>query len=1058
MPVINTTVKIMRRKLTSLSLLAFLGFGAVAYAQTKGTVNDANGFPEMDVEVQIKGTNTVVYTDENGVFSIDAKVGDILVINGNEITVTSNDLGTVKPKSNEDNISLQETVITAYGTQKKETLVGSVGTVSAKEFEDRPLSNVAKALDGTVSGVRVATGSGQPGSGLNVQVRGVGSYNLSSSPLYVVDGVIYTGSLQDLSPSDIESLTVLKDAASTSLYGSSAANGVVMITTKKGRKGKGSLRFNTNSGVVTRGIPEYDRLGYGDYYVSEWTAMRNGYMVGEKPLGLDAANAKASADLIPGNLKNNIFGVPDSQVVVNGVLTNSNPLYNDFNWEKYLNQAGSFQRYDLDYSGATENTNYYAGFGYNKEKGYVIASDFERYNVKTSVDSQVTDWLKLGTSVQGSMIKSILADNGGDSSYINPFYFSRGMGPIYSPFLYNQAGELMYDTEGNPRYDGTVMRNGARGTGASSGRNVIQETLLNNRLQTTNSINSRFFAEFTLAKGLKFTTNAGYDIRNYGYRYYQNSVIGDAIGTAALAKTNEKTTGFTFNQILNYKVGFNGHNFDAILGHENFERTYEYSYQRKTGEVVSGVYEMINFLNNTSNTGYTNVLRKEGYFARINYDYNSKYLLSASGRIDKSSRFDPTNNTGFFWSAGAGWNLHKESFLATSTFVNELKLKASYGQVGNDGGLDTAPGYQVYMDLYTLGYNNGGQPGLALTQVGNRDLTWESRDKLDIGVDFAVLNGRISGNVDYYSEDVSDMIFGFRVPNSAGVPGNIIYRNIGVMRNSGVEVGLNFGIFRNENFTWNLNLIASTNKNKMTKMPGGKDDAIVSGNYRLAEGHGVYDFWLRQWYGVDVNDGSALFIQDSNVKDDGSTRIGSNGEKLTTNQNNAQYDYSGSAIPDLMGSINNTFNIGNVDVAIGLNYQIGGKVYDSNYAMLMGGYAQGGAKHVDMLNAWSKPGDVTDVPVLSSNAAILNASGAASSRWLVDASYLTIRNVQVGYTFKKSDIETLGLRSLRLYASGENLYSWTARKGLEPAQSFNGGTTYRYTPSRIISVGLNVSF
>lgn len=1039
----------MRRKLTSLSFLAFLGLGVVAYAQTKGIVNDSNGFPEMDVTVQIKGKNTTVYTDENGAFSIDAKVGDVLIIDGNEIIVTSNNLGTIAQKSKKEDIELSETVVTAYGTQKKETIVGSVGVVSAKDIEDRPLTNVSNALDGTVTGVRVAKGSGQPGEGLNVQVRGVGSVSLSTAPLYVVDGIVYSGSLQDLNPSDIESLTVLKDAASTSLYGAAAANGIVMITTKKGKKGgKGSFRLASSTGVVTRGIPEYERVGAGDYYVASWNAIRNGKLATGSTLA--AANEFANSTLISGTLKNNIYGVPNDQVVVDGVLTNGKQLYNDFNWQDYLTRTGAFQKYDVDYSGGSENTTYFAGIGYNKESGYVIKTDFERYSVRANVDSQVTDWLKIGTNLSGSLIKSNQANSDGGASIVNPFYFSRSMGPIYSPFLYDASGNRVYNSEGNPEYDGVYTR--GRGSGAFLGRNVLQETLLNNQLQNSNTINSRMYAEFRLAKGLTFTTNAGYDIRNYNYRQYQNTQIGDAIDVGSLSMETRKISSFTLNQILRYNTSFNGNNFDLTLGHEIFEYTYDYTYQSKRGELVSGIYQMINFLDNASNTGYDRRLKKEGYFARINYDYKSKYLLSVSGRADKSSRFAPGDRTGYFWSVGAGWNLHKEDFLSSSEFVNELKLKASYGKVGNDGGLDRAPGYQTYLDLYDLGYNNGGEPGVYMGQYGNPDLTWESRNKLDIGVDFAILKRRISGSVDFYSEDVVDMIFPFKTPGSAGIPDNQIYKNIGTMRNSGFEVGLNFAIFQNQKFKWNLNVLASTVKNKMIKM----DDVITDWNYRLAEGQSRYDFWLRQWYGVDSTDGAALFLQADNVADNGSTRTGANGEKLTTDQNNAKFDYSGSALPDVFGSINNSFKIGNFDILVGLNYQIGGKVYDANYALLMSSYPQGNAIHKDMLNAWSKPGDVTNVPIMST--ANVNAASAASTRWLVDASYLTLRSVQVGYNFNLKDIESIGLKSLRVYASGENLHSWTARKGLEPAQSFGGSTTYRYTPSRVVSLGLNVSF
>jgi hypothetical protein len=366
------------------------------------------------------------------------------------------------------------------------------------------------------------------------------------------------------------------------------------------------------------------------------------------------------------------------------------------------------------------------------------------------------------------------------------------------------------------------------------------------------------------------------------------------------------------------------------------------------------------------------------------------------------------------------------------------------------------PGYQVDLDLYTLGYNNGSESGVLLGQIGNPDLSWESKNQLDVGIDFSLFKRRVSGSIEYYMQDVNDMIFGVPTPNSAGVPENYIYRNLGKMRNQGIELALNLGIVSTEKFSWNLGIIASSVKNEMVKMPKGKEDAIINGTKRIAEGQSLYDFWLRQWYGVDPTDGAALYVQDAALTtDDGSTRT-INGVKLTTNQNRAQFAYSGSAIPDIFGSITNTFKIGNFDTMIALNYQLGGKLYDSNYATLMSTYPQGQAIHSDMLNAWQKPGDITNVPIMSSGN--VNATASQSTRFLNKADYLTIRTVQLGYNFNKKDIESVGLKSLRVYLAGENLNSWTAKKGLEPVQTFNGTSTYRYTPSRTVSLGLNVSF
>ncbi|MBO6211692.1 SusC/RagA family TonB-linked outer membrane protein, partial [Algoriella sp.] len=826
-------------------------------------------------------------------------------------------------------------------------------------------------------------------------------------------------------------------------------------TTKKGSKIKrGAFNFTANTGIVTRAISEYDRIGADDYYVATWNAMRNGRLVTNPTNTLEQANAYASTNLIKGVLKNNIYNVANDQVVVNGVLNpNAQKLYDDFDWEKYLMGVGTTQNYSLNFSDATDRSTVYASFGYNKEEGYVIKSDFERYSARVSGDSQVTDWLKLGLNMNGSLTKSNQAESSEESSYINPFYFGRNIGPIYSPFLYDANGSRVYDAMGNPVYDGNESR--GRGTSASGGRNVLEETLLNSQFQDTNAINTRGFAEFKLAKGLTLTTNLSYDVRNYSFKQYRNKYIGDAAGEGGLSQEDRKIQSMTFNQLLNYTKSFGQHNFDVLLGHESFDRKVDYSYRSKRVEVIDGIYEFSNFIDTKSNIGYSYLLPKESYFARVNYDFASKYIISGSVRQDKSGRFDADVNSGIFWSVGLGWNIYKESFLRDSSVINLLKLRTSYGEVGNDGGIGDQPGYQADLTLYNLGdYNNGSAGGVYLSQIGNKKLTWERNKQFDAALEFGLFKNRISGSVEFFHRETEDMIFGVPQPGSAGVPENRIFKNIGTMSNTGWEFGLNLGIIRSEDFTWNLGVTATTFKNEMTEMPKGQD-AIINGTKRLAKGHSLYDFWLREWHGVDPTDGAPLFVQDPSIKDNLSTRT-IDGKKYTTNQNNANYAYVASAIPDLYGSITNEFKYKNLSLSTLFTYQIGGKVYDQNYASLMSGYPQGQALHTDILKAWQKPGDITDVPVLSSQNT--SAAGAASSRWLEDADYFMLKNATLGYTFNKSDIESLGLSNLKLYISGENLFALTARKGLEPVQSFNGTTGYRYTPSRIVSFGVNLSF
>jgi len=1039
---------------TVMLLLVQIGFAQ--QKQISGTVKEADGFTLPGASVVIKGTTTGTSTDMDGNFQLSAKEGDVLTVSflgftTKELTVGNQTDYSVSLVS--DSQIMDDLVVTTYGTQKKETVIGSNAVISAASIEQRPIINVEKALDGATPGVLVSTGTGQPGQGLNVQIRGASSFNLSNQPLYVVDGGIYTGSLSDLNPDDVETINILKDAASTSLYGSAAANGVVLITTKKGKKGKkGSFNFTTTTGIVSRGIPEYDRVTADDYNVMNWDALKNysQYFLNATPA--DAA-AYATRNLY-GELGNNIYNVPNNQIVLDGAINpNAQKVYNDFDWQKHVQRTGVMRSYNLNYSGSTDKSNFYASFGYNNEQGYIMKSDFERYSGRVNVDSQVTDWLKLGTNMSGTLTNSNQAEAGGGSSYINPFYIARYMGPIYSPYVYDAQGVLQYDANGNVMFENGSVR--GRGTNGGTGRNVIQETLLNTQKRETNALNSRYFVEVKILKGLKFTSNVTYDLQNYSFLSYGNKVIGDAQGTGALAVTSQKTAATTFNQLLEYNFSFDKNNFNVIAGHESFERNVNYAYARKVNELVSDNYVFNNFTTTTSNLGENYGLAKDSYFGRVNYDYDNKYLASASIRQDKSSRFAEKNNTGVFWSAALGWNLHREEFFAASKVVNQLKLRTSYGQVGNDGGISAAPGYNADLTTYNLGsYFNNANGGIYLTGLGNPDLTWESNNQFDVAAEFGLFNNRITGTLEYYNRKTVDMIFAAPLPGSTGFTS--IYRNVGDMMNRGAELGVTFGIIRNGNFNWDFTLNATSFiKNEMTRMPDGQEE-IISGTKKLSKGHSINEFWLRKWYGVDSADGKPLYYQDPAIADNAATTRIVNGQKVTTNQNAAEYGYVGSSNPDVYGSFSNNFEYKGFYLTTLFTYQLGGKTYDTNYAGLMSPRPQGNALSSDMKNAWKEPGDITNVPLMTlDNTA---AHTAASSRWLVSSDYISFRTATFGYNFSRDFVSKIKASSLRVYASAENIYSWTKRTGLEPAQSFNGTTTYRYTPSRIISVGLNVSF
>ncbi|MGE8511320.1 MAG: SusC/RagA family TonB-linked outer membrane protein [Chryseobacterium culicis] len=948
---------------------------------------------------------------------------------------------------------IDEIVVVAYGSQKRETMVGSNTEVKAKQFADRPITSIGQALDGASAGVKVSTGTGQPGSSPSIQIRGIGSYGISTSPLYVVDGTIYTGSLAAINPNDIASFNILKDAASTSLYGSAAANGVVLITTKSGRKGKDAFNFSMSTGAVGRSIPEYNRVDVYQYYPLIWESIRNGRMTSMPGITIADANNYATAQLISGVLKTNVFDVPNTQLVVNGVLNPDAKLkYTDLDWQKPLMNTGFRQNYELNYSGGSNTTTYFSSVGYTNETGYLIKSDFERFTARLKVDSQVKSWLKLGTSISGVSSSGNNSVDGADnnSAYINPYRWTRTMAPIYSPYAHDPITfATLYDNDGNVIYDA----GSARGADAAAGRNVIQETLLNKDLSKNYYIISRAYAEIKVDPYLTLSTNAGFDIRNNRRSTYGNKIIGDAAPGGSAEKYSFTEQTFTWNQLLNYKRRFGDHNFEFLLGHENYKYTYEYLYGYKKGQIVDDNDELINFVTPASLTSRKDNYRKEGVFSRLNYDYKSKYLLSGSIRWDGSSRFAKDVRWDSFWSIGAGWRLKGEEFLSNSNLISELKLRGSYGEVGNDG----TNSYFMYKSTYTLGYNNAQEPGILFGFLADPSITWEANKQTDVGVDFGFLNNRITGSVEYYNRVTEDLIFPVPLPVSAGVPDNTISRNVGTMYNRGFEFTINADVIKTQNFTWNITANASTLKNQITELSNGITE-IINGTKKISVGHSIYDYWLRQWYGVDPADGSPLFLVADTYANTTAADIRTvNGIKVTTNSSKAKFDYSGTAIPDLFGSFGTSITYKQWSLSALFTYQLGGKTYDSNYAALMSSYSQGGALSTDILDRWTTPGQITDVPALNS-ITYTSSNIGNSSRWLVSSDFITFRQATLSYSFNSETLSQLGVSGLRILVSGENLWSKTARKGLEPSQAFNGTASNRYTPARVVTIGFNVSF
>lgn len=943
-------------------------------------------------------------------------------------------------------------IVVAYGAQKKSSVTGAVVQISDSQITKRPITNVADALIGAAPGIQATLTGGQPGSSPNLRVRGFGSISAGSGPLIVVDGIVYDGDLASINPSDVASISTLMDAASAALYGSRGSNGVILITTKKGsnKNKRPAVQFKMTQGIDVRMLPEYNRVNAYDYYPLMWEFYRNGLISNQ---GGYLANQYASND-IKSLLGYNPFNVPDKEIVdVEGKLNpDAKLLYpGDLDWEKASTRTGRRQDYNLSFNGGNEFADYYASVGYVSENGYTPTSDFKRWNGRVNANARISSRIKAGLNVYGSTTKSNQTPAYAGGYIVNPFYFSRYMGSIYPVHAHDSTGAYILDANGSHVYDDGVHTNGVRPF--APGRNALEEGLMNVNYISGNDLGARANIDVLLMKGLRFTSNVGLDQETGESYNYLNPIIGDGAPSGSLTRGNSRVTGYTFNQLLNYSKGWGVHTFDAMIGHENYDNETVSSSATVRGQITTGKdLELGNYTTVSDAPASSKVVKRiESYLSRVNYDYNSKYFLSASLRRDGNSYFAADNRWANFWSAGGAWRISKENFFHVP-LVNELKLKVSYGKVGND-----AVGSYAYQGGYMIN-NNAQEPGYIYAVIPNKDLTWESLNNLNTGFEFSILKDRISGYIQYYNKVSSGLVFAVPQPLSeGGTPSGVysIWQNIGSMYNRGIEASITGAIIRGKKINWQMTVNASTLKNKITKMPSSIPE-IISGTKKLAVGHSIYDYWLISYKGVDPANGDAIYVLDPNkpYQDNAPYDYPDktiNGVQYTTSTSRAKYEYHGSAIPDVYGSWSNDVQYKNFSLGVLCTYQVGGLTYDNIYASLMSP-SFGQAMDKDIEKRWQHTGDQTNVPRLD-----YGRTGdfyGPSDRWLISATSLTINNINLGYTFHLPSLERLHITGLQTFLSVENAYQFSARKGMNVLQSFNGTTSDVFVPRRVYSLGV----
>ena len=1061
----------MEKRLMMFLAALFLCVGTVlAQTEISGTViSSEDKQPIIGASILVAGTQNGTVTDVDGNFKLSAAAGSKLVVsyigmNSKTVTAAPNMKITLDPEDKK----LDEVVVVAYGTAKRQSLTGSVAVVDSKKISDRINTSVTGALEGSAPGVQVNNSYGEPGQAPKIHIRGVGTLvNGADQPLYIVDGTPYEGNIAELNPNDIESMSVLKDASSAALYGNRAANGVILITTKKAKyASKPNITLKVDHGFYRRGLPEYDRLGPDQWMEASWKAMKNSALSGGiVSTEADAADY-ATKQLVTDYARRNIYdGASDALFNSNGkLIAKIRPGYDDLDWAKGVERTGHRQEYNLSAAVSGDKFNIYSSAGYLNEQGYIRNSSYERFTGRINTTYNATKWLELGINLSGTSANRNFNPNASGSMFANPFYVTRYMAPIYPVYLHNADGSYLLDADGNKQYDTTseYLQN----------RNIVYEMSMDKDKTRRNVLDGLIYAKVTLPYGFTFTGKADLNHANTNRQTYNNPIIGDgSTNNGRLSEYSYQYTSYTGQELLTWEHDFDVHHLDVLLGHENYSWNRRYSMARNVNAAIDGLLALSNFVSNSDTEGFFNDYRTESYLGRLRYSYDDKYFADFSLRRDGSSKFQKDNRWGNFFSFGVNWNIKKENFMKDVKWVDALRARASYGEVGNDAAVD----YYGYQALYYI-TKNGGKPALIRQKLAANNLKWETTQTFDFGVE-GTLFDRLNFSLGYFDKRSKDLLFQVRFPLSAGsFSGNsdienlTQYQNIGTISNRGFEIMLSGDVVRSKDWTWNLSFDATTLKNKVLKLPNGED--ILHGHQKYSVGHSAYEWYTYHFAGVDQMTGSSLYDLDTQ-KESAANAAGAlveiNGTKYTTNSAFAQREWAGTALPSVYGSFGSNLRWKDLSLSVLMTYSLGGKIMDASYQSLMstGSASSAAALHKDILGSWDGvPAGMTatspnridphGIPIIDFNQS--NENNSLSDRWLTSASYLIMKNIMLTYRLPKTLVSSWGLGGVSVKAGVENLFTVTSRKGLNPQYSFKGGSDDTYVSARVFNFGLSVDF
>ena len=1037
--------------------------------QQKKTVNgrvvDEAGLPLPGVTVILKGTTNGTITGSDGNYTISGVSGeDILFFSFVGMQSREIEIGTqttINVQLVVDAIGIEEVVAIAYGTTKKAAFTGSAAFIETEQIQNAASSNLSSAMQGLSPGVQIINNVGKPGQDARIQIRGFGSLSASNAPLIILNGIAYDGSLSSIAPNEVESISILKDAVSTSLYGSRAANGVVLITTKKGAAGKTVINFKSTWGTSDFAVALPEQMTPAQHYEAVWEGLYYDHMVLSGKSDQEArelASVQVTDKFYIARPHTSFLGYDrnyrsnwniDDPVGLDGKIKEEAYLLYEYDWYGLFEQKLR-QEYALDVStGLNEKTNLFFASSFMDDQGQFLTQRFQRWSTRIRINTQINDRISIDASL--NYIKNDQNDPAESTRFVrtvpssvHPYQFDHENGG----FMLDAYGNTALERGGGPSYGGRRFFGGTQPLEYSIDPYEPDSYAFNVRKR--HKLINQIAVNVDLLKNLSFKSSLSADLDINNFHRYRSPVNGIEIVLGWADKRNTTRFGYTWNNILNYSFAFNDHRFNLMTGNELYSWKSDYVYSYKEGFPVPGIFEVSAASAEPNAQSSSSEYSLASAMSRLEYNFRDKLYISTSFRADGSSRFHPDNRWGYFWSVGAGWRISEESFLAGVGWLDNLKLKASYGTTGND-----KISLYAYQALFNPTHSFYDESGALEKRLPTKELSWEKNVQFNIGAEFMV-GGRLYGEAEYFIRQSDDLLFSRPLPQSFGITS--VDDNIAKVENKGFEITLGYKILKNSDLKWDVSLNATHFKNEIVEMP--LEEMFVPGSRtrKWVVGKSIYEFWTPTWAGVDPETGDNtwyknIFDAEGNVT----------GQEITNSwaavNNENHRTFQGSSLPDLFGSVTNSLSYKGLDLSFMFYYSLGGKMYDAAWQEMINMRNAFGLTTYWIDNHWTPDNPNARIPRPSHKKNRDN--GRATNQYMFGNDFLRLRNVNIGYTLPQSIANKIGVNKLRIFAQAENLATWgsAADRGTDPeVAGFDGATNYNYAARKTLVGGVQIQF